>query len=305
MDTARYSHRAELTDATDAERHDASTVAALAILAAGVAPNLVTTAAGKFLITDSGGTPLATSLANLTANALESGQIVQSVTVDDPESLARYVDEYRQGSDAATIFAHEESAVIQAVIDYHSRAAVSEDGADGQGTCTHVATLPLAHSIEWKAWDALDGHAQNQFDFVRHLEENLEDIVSPDAATVLEACRDIQAVTDSTFKSAVRAGSDNVDFTYTETSNASGRQTTVSIPAHFILRIPVYEGGEAVEVKAVLRWKVNRQAGGVTLAYSLHRKSRIVREEFRRIASGVAEKTEALVIYGEPKAYSK
>src|SRR5690606_1821519 len=100
-----------------------------------------------------------------------------SVTARTVQSLIDFT--ARHKTPATSIFADVESGVCESVIDFI--------GADGQPAhkaqrCTYTAPF----SEEWKRWTAFSGKQVNQEAFALFIEENREDVVTPDGATMLE-----------------------------------------------------------------------------------------------------------------------
>lgn len=237
------------------------------------------------------------------AEDLASSRIVQAVTVETEESLVTYARRFKSGS--SLLLASIASNSIVAVLDYH--AARNDDAGDpvaepdmGFDTAHggHTASLKLPFSLEWSEWTGKDGKLLPQLDFVRFLEENREDIRSPDAATVLEACRDLQALKRVDFRSVVREDSENYRIEYEEETDTRSKKGDVTLPSEFVLSIPVYFDGEEVEVIALLRWKLDDN-GGLTLGFKLKRAERIRQAVFKGIVTGVAEATGVPAVYGK------
>jgi uncharacterized protein YfdQ (DUF2303 family) len=222
------------------------------------------------------------------------GRIAQALTIETEESLIDYLRRYRDK--ASLLLASIDGNRIVAVLDYHEQGdAEGEAGTANFGE--HVATLDLPFSLEWKAWTGIDGRLQPQLDFVRFLEENREDIISPAAADVLEACRDLQALRRVNFSSVVREDSDNYRIAYENETDTRSKAGEVMLPTEFVLSIPVYFGGPEIEVIALLRWKLSDE-GALTLGVKLKRAERIRQAEFRQVVTRISEATTVPAVYG-------
>ncbi len=229
------------------------------------------------------------------------GRIAGRVTLETEGSLVAYANSFK--AENSVLFASIATDTIVAVLDYHASSRDGGDVAAGDlpqfrpDFLEHRATLKLARSLEWDAWTKIDGRMMPQLEFCKFLEENREDIIAPDAATVLEAARDLQTMRKSDFRSAVREDSDNVRIEYAEDVDARSK-TDVTLPAEFKLSIPVYFDGDEVEVFALLRWVV--ADGSLQLGVKLKRAERIRQATFKAVVTALAEDIGVKSLYGSP-----
>lgn len=274
-------------------KNESSVIAALAHAALSPGERTITTASGERLILarDAEGNETLLNLEEEALNAISESRISQVVTLETQESLEQYAKRFTTAS--SVLFASIDHNRIEAALDYHD----PEGAARLQNAVSHRAILNLQLSLEWKAWTAMDGKLVSQLEFVRFLEENLEDIRTPAAADVVEACRDLQALRRVDFRSVVREDSDNYRIEYAENADAKTSRESLTLPAEFVLSIPVYFDGAEVEVHALLRHKVEEE-GGLKLGIRLKRAERIRQAEFKRIATEVTEATGAILTYG-------
>lgn len=226
--------------------------------------------------------------------------IAQAVTLEAVDSLVDYVNRYRTAD--TVLFANIAANAITAVIDYHP--AMSDDGrmqqrvAAAGGFVAHKATMTLPFSEEWRLWTGISGRLQSQLDFARFLEENGADVRAPDAAELLEACRDLQAHRKVNFTKAVRTHSDNENFEFTDETETRSRGG-IELPTKFILGLPVYFGEPETELQAFLRCKLNPDEGGLQLGVQLHRAEHVRQAVFKQIMSDVGERTGCPVVFGK------
>ncbi len=273
-------------------KNEASVIAAIAHSALSPSDRVITTASGEklILIRDHEGNETLLNLEEEALNAISESRISQVVTLETQESLEQYAKRFV--SPAAVLFASIDNDRVEAALDYHE-----PDGVRLQNSVSHRAILTLKRSMEWTAWAGMDGKLVSQLEFVRFLEENVEDIRSPTAADVIEACRDLQALRRADFRSVVREDSENYRIEYAESTDAKPKADALTLPAEFVLSIPVYFDGEEVEVRALLRWKLEEE-GGLKLGFKLKRLERIRQAEFKRIATEITEATGATLTYG-------
>ena len=279
---------------------EAAVVAGLAWAAQSLAERSATTASGKaVLIRDNEGGESVALIDEEAAACLTPGRIIQRVTLETEESLTDYAKRYQGAS--SLILASIESNTIVAVLDYHEARANNDGEVMPLGDLTHqfgdhVATLALPYSLEWKEWMAMDGRMVPQLELCKFLEECSEDIKSPAAATVIEACRDLQSLKRVDFRSVVRQDSDNYRIEYHDEDAVSTRNESVTLPSEIVLGLPVYFGGEEVEVHALIRWHV--KDGALSLGVKLKRAERIRQAVFKGIVDNVAAETGFPRVYG-------
>lgn len=218
-------------------------------------------------------------------------RIVQRVTLETTDSLIAYVNRFKAnaGDDAVTIFASIKGDSFAAVMDYHTPEAA--------GFGEHVASLKLQRSEEWKAWAERDGKMMDQLSFVRFLDENRADIVSPDTATLLELCRDLQGLRKADFRSVVRADSNNFKVEYAESAEVKRNTGELLMPTEFLLRLPVYFGGESHDLYALLIWQVV-EGEGLKLGYKLRRPEKLRQAVFLSNVASIAASTSVEVVHG-------
>lgn len=280
----------------DESSNFADSIAALAMATANPQRRIIGSPMGiAFLTEDSLGGEALRLVDEMVAESAESGRIVAKVNVDTAESLQDYVNAYK--GDSSVLFASLRVDRIVCILDYHEDQDRSEKLR--QRFCNHVATLTLPLSLEWQAWTGIDGQMMDQLTFCRFLEDNREDINSPDAASVLEACRDLQGLRNVDFRSVAREDSDNVAIEYKDERSTASKNGSTSLPAEFTLAIPVYFCGEVVKVAACLRWRLSDD-GALTLGFALRRAERIKQETFHAAVEKISDATQVPAIYGRP-----
>lgn len=212
-------------------------------------------------------------------------RIVQGVDLQKADSLVDYLNRFKEAQ--TSLFADIDANRIVAIVDYHGPAAPASSD--------HVALLDLPFSQEWIAWKAIDGKLMSQLDFARFVEENSADFLEPQAADLLEVCRDIQAIRKVDFRAGIRTATDNMNFEYTDETTATSKG--LEIPRAFALMIPVYFGGRYTELRAFLRWRVDE--GKLQLGVQLHRPEHVRQAIFQEIVGDVAGRTDLHAVYGK------
>lgn len=207
-----------------------------------------------------------------------------TVAVHSLGSLADYLK--RHATAASAVFAGRESRTIHGVIDWHH-----PDGEmDAPGWARHRVDYRLEFTPEWTAWAGIAGKPTGQQAFAEFIEENLPDIVSPDAATVLEVVRNLSGNRKVKFGSQRNLANGDVALQWIEETDAgTGPNQETKVPSELLLKLPVYRGAERAttyEVKAFLRYRV--KDGVLTFEVKPHRPERALDGAFEDVVAALA-----------------
>jgi uncharacterized protein YfdQ (DUF2303 family) len=177
--------------------------------------------------------------------------------------------------DHTTVWVHQASGRVVAVL--------NDNAPEASAWGDHRLALQLVYTDEWKRWAAHDGRLLDQETFAEHIEESQVDVVEPDAADLLEIAQTFHATTTSSFKSAKRLNSGEVQLEYVEDIAASaGRKGDLSIPTELVLGIPIFLGEEVVRLTALLRYRI--RDGKLAIGYKLVRPGDVVRQAIDAVA---------------------
>jgi len=265
--------------------NQAETVADLAIKASGEASVITTPSGSELLILPEGYSHKDVTPTNK-LDVLMPKVLSQSVTLQNADALKAYLNRFK--GETSMMFADVSANRIVGALDYHAP--------DKAAMVLHRCVLDLPPSEEWKVWTGISGQLKPQLEFARFVEENAPDIKAPDAATLLEAVRDLQARRSVNFIQAVRTASDNESFEFTDNTEARTK-ADLELPTKFVLSIPVYFRDPDVEVQAFLRWKL--EEGKLLLGIKLHRAEHIRQAAFNLIVTDAMEKTSLLAVFGK------
>jgi uncharacterized protein YfdQ (DUF2303 family) len=205
----------------------------------------------------------------------------------DAQSFITYVNEF--GEEAAHIFAEQDRTRITAVLDYHKLSAPAY--------CGHIAKCVLPHSEQWLAWAGIDGKEVPQALFAEFIEENALDIYEPSSATVLEIAKSLSIKSTVEFDSAVNIANGTTQLRWSEKQDGKGRGD-IDVPQKIKLGLPVFQGGDLVEVWAFLRTRI--KDGKLSFIVKMHRRELIRNEEFTRIVAKVGDGTGITPLFGRP-----
>lgn len=163
---------------------------------------------------------------------------------DDTNSFIRYV--LKHGESSSEIYADSQRQTIVAVLDWH-------DEQPGWGV--HRATLKYRPDPDWQAWGKIDRKPMSQQEFAEFLEDQREDIVSPSAASVMEACTNLQVTTSAAFSSRINLSDGTTAFSYSEDQKTG----QVKIPQAIKLKLYPFSGSDPYEVHARIRTSIREQ----------------------------------------------
>ncbi len=209
---------------------------------------------------------------------------VKARTVD---ALTAYVTRHK--TDDTAVFADVEAGKVHAVIDW-----LSAKNEPAHAAHSVVYTAPL--SLEWQRWNAINGKQMAQADFARFIEENREDVVTPDGATMLELAKTLDAKSKVTFKSSVRLDNGNTDLAFKDETTASGGiDGKVAIPNEIEIGIPVFYGGDRYKIKALFRYRI--VDGKLVLWIDLHRIKHVRDAAFGDVIEAVKNGCDGVPVY--------
>lgn len=176
-----------------------------------------------------------------------------------------------------------------------------DDG--GQEWRDHIARFTPAQSVEWKRWIANSNEVMSQLDFATFLENNMADIATveglPSGTDMLHMSTNLEITQDSSIKSAIRMQSGGVRISYIEDDNA---ETTKSMEvfSQFAIGIPVFRSGDAYQVNARLKYRLN--GGKLKFWYELIRADKVMEASAKSLTAKIHEQTTFPIFHGNPFA---
>lgn len=224
-------------------------------------------------------------------------RIKAHVKVYEEESFNRYFNDFKDLD--SRVFADEKSGQIVGILDYHEDSHHGELESAAPRWCCHRVELTLRRSEEWTLWTSQNTKRMSQEDFARFIEDNAPDVLAPEPATMLEIARSMTAKLEINVDSAVRTNK-GATFRYNEVVKAGGLGAAgeFSIPDEFTIQIPVYVGGDPLNIRARLRYQIG--GGKLAMWYDLWRFQQAERAAFAGVLSGIAAGTEVAIIAGSP-----
>lgn len=209
---------------------------------------------------------------------VEAPQFIRGNAVfSEAASLAAYVARFRETSSPIMVALAGEK-VVKVTLDYPTSAGPTRNA--------HVAHWQLTESLEFKTWSSVAGKPMTQEAFMRFLEENTAEIVSPDPAKILELVSDFEEIKTVTFKSSRRLQNGLRELVYTE-KDGSGAGGRAALPEKIELEMPVFRGEGLFEITALLRYRIDD--GALKLWFDLHRVATVYDRAFTDAALSVAK----------------
>lgn len=204
----------------------------------------------------------------------------------DLDSFARRVDAL--GDKATITYADPDQRSLTAVI--------NDDGPSAPGWRDHRIVYALRPTPSWLYWTTHEGlHDQQKFAEV--IEDGLDDIATPEPATMLEIARTFTASIGTRFRTAANLRDGARQLVYEETVEAKGGGSgEVTIPESFELLVAPYEGTAERKIVARLRFRI--RDGQLAIGYALPLASRLADAAFREIATSAIGRIDGAVVLG-------
>ncbi|MEO6146547.1 MAG: DUF2303 family protein [Sulfuriferula sp.] len=264
--------------------------------------------AAKPIMMEVQGTPIVFSPINMVSRTLaellptptrKSGR----VHLHESDSFIDYVK--RHGSLA--------SCNIYLDVDYakqHVKAtAVFNDHADGDGLPgwrDHRAEFMPRFTEEWSRWSKNNVLPKSQTDFATFLETNIGDITSPEnskmpsGADVLTFVSQLQETRKVKYGSAINLANGMMQIEFIEEGDAATKGK-LDIFREFSVGIRPFLNGQAYEVRAFLRYRIDRNNGAIMFWYELQRAERVLEDACKGIVKSIRTETGMPVVFGTPE----
>ena len=218
-------------------------------------------------------------------------RIREVVSVNDPGSLLEYIK--RQATGSTVLYADSDRRQIVGVLDHHQLAAPSWG--------SHRVRMQLALSEEWKAWKDKDRQSFSQEDFSEFLEDRAEDIISPQAAALIEMVQLFRATKSANFRRAVNLANGQNEIVWEENIQAKVGAGEDTVPDKLKLALPVFSDSDLrVSLDARVRFRLRE--GKLSWHFALVRSESALRaawsEVLQQIAEGLPEEMNIPILKG-------
>ena len=203
------------------------------------------------------------------------------VSLHTCESLLRYIDTYCENKSSACVFSDRDYGSFFGILDWWG-----DDNNPRSYKEDRVEFRPTS-SDEWKIWRASNKKKMAHLEFANFLEDNLIDVVEPEAATLLEVARTMQATKKVEFISANRIENGDLEIIHRKvaTEATAGMKGDFRVPDKIVVRLRVFLGEEPVDVPCRFRYEL--ASGELRLWYEMLRPDRLVETAMDKIADAI------------------
>lgn len=218
---------------------------------------------------------------------LHPRRIIGHPSVYTHQAFEAYVSNHRTSE--LEVWADDQRGTVVAVFDSHDH--------EHAGWGEHRLTLQLRQTPDWQTWTGLSGKMIKQVDFAEFIEDNIDNIVNPSSADMLELAQSFQANSGVTFESSKFLDSGHRQLEYRESVEAkAGRRGQLEIPNYFELALQPYIGLDTYRVKARFRYRIND--GDLLLGYKLDRPDDVLRTAFTDTVEQIGNDLDIVVLNG-------
>lgn len=216
----------------------------------------------------------------------------------DAASFITIVNDYK--SSATRIYGNKRPPEKGSVPQETKLVAVFDDNAAEQpGWGGFTCAYHMQWSFEFRRWMEWNGKQVGQEQFAVFMEDRYLEVVSPDALTMLEISRSMQAARSANFKKAIHLESGSTQFAYEDTVDAqAGKNGELVVPETFTIAIPVFHGGVKYALNARLRFRLGD--GRLALWYEFIEPHRVMEHAIDEVWDAVKEGTSIAVRNAAP-----
>lgn len=180
----------------------------------------------------------------------------------------------RFSNDKSVCFGDLGNLQLKGVVDYHA--------ADGSPEhCAHDFTFKPATSNAWDFWRKVNGREISQKDFQRLLEARADDIVTPNGAELLDIVANLEATMKIAAGDTERLDNGGRKIHYVKENQIVGG---VTIPATMEIVLPIFEAGEPISVKVMLRWNISEDDHKVKFSIEIPDAGGVEQDAFQDLA---------------------
>lgn len=149
-------------------------------------------------------------------------------------------------------FADVEQATFKAVFNYCGPGGVP-------GWCDRKAQLELMHTREWLRWVGNDRKDLSQLELADFFDANLDDIVEPDGAEIVEMITALKVKRKVSFHSAVDQNTGFTTVQFTENTSGEAVKGSIDFFGKFTIGIAPFRGSDPYKIKCMLRFTINNE----------------------------------------------
>lgn len=187
--------------------------------------------------------------------------------------------------------------------------ALFNDHADGDGApgwrdfrCTFAPRF----GEEWKRWAGHHKKAMDQMAFAQFIETNIADIVQPPGtklptgADLLTFATTLTETRKVKYGSGVNLQNGMVQIEFIEEGD-NGTKGKLELFREFAIGVQPFFNGDAYQVRAWLRYRIDRNTGQIAFWYELQRHDKALEDASRAVIERIKAEAGAAVVFGRPE----
>lgn len=215
------------------------------------------------------------------------------VTAFDGDALVELVTQLGPEHGTVRLYGNPRAMTVTAVLNDDQA-----NGDGGGGWRDHRVSFEVQRTRSWLTWTNGQGLGEQQ-KFAEHIEECRADIITPDAAEMLEIAQTFEASISATFSSGARLRDGARQLAYVEVIDGKGgNEGRLEIPEAMTVRLIPFEGGEPLDLVARIRYRI--VSGRLQIGYSLHGWEDHEREAFDGICDRIEAALGSPILLGRP-----
>ncbi|CAI06128.1 conserved hypothetical protein [Aromatoleum aromaticum EbN1] len=274
-------------------------------ISTGLVQDIEALARKPFIVDDIDGVALAAvpdgyKLVSLETHNASPARKSGSTTLHDADSFIAMVKRHGTAEDCAVyIDADYAAQKISAV------ALFNDHSEDGPGWRDHRAVFAPRFTEEWKRWTGKSGVPMKQAELGMFLEANVGDIVAPPdsklptGSDVLGFVLTLQENRKVRYGSAVNLQNGMVQIEFTEEGD-SATKGKLEVFREFALGLRPFANGQAYQLSAFLRYRVDRNTGELNFWFELQRPDRVLEDACRETVELIRAQASVPVVFGRP-----
>ncbi|SDD43293.1 DUF2303 family protein [Auraticoccus monumenti] len=204
----------------------------------------------------------------------------RKVETFDPTAFLDYTGRFLgEESEDVELWANLDQRTITAVLN-------AAEHAGKAGWADHRAVLTLRPNKQWTTWLGVSGQLMTQVKFAEFIEDNQDDFIDPNAATMLDLARTFTAKKSVDFESSENLANGARGLLYRETiTSKAGEKGTLEIPSAVTIALRPFQGAEPYRVTARLRYRI--EDGNLGIGFKLHRPDTVLEDAFDSVIATV------------------
>lgn len=180
------------------------------------------------------------------------------------------------------------------------------DGDGDPGWRDFRCTFAPRFSEEWKRWTNSHKQPMEQVKFAHFIEENIGDIAQPadsklpSGADLLTFATTISETRKVKYGSGINLQNGMVQIEFIEEGD-NGTKGKLELFREFAIGVRPFFNGDAYQVRAHLRYRVDRNTGAIAFWYELQRADKSLEDASKAVIDRIRNEAGAFVVFGRPE----